>query len=60
MTKKEIAAFNRLHDEALGKYMEYVMKGNAFNAPSDVLERACVFSELKKMFFPDDIVETGA
>lgn len=55
MTKKETAIFKNMYDEAIDKYMKYVMAHE--NAPADVLERAFVLTELNKLFFPKDDME---
>lgn len=58
MTKKETAIFNNLHDEALSKYMRLVMSHK--DVPVDVLERACVYTELREALFSKDEIEDGA
>ena len=58
MTKKETAIFKDMYDEAIGGYMKYVMAHE--NVPADVLERACVLTELNTLFFPKDCLEQGA
>lgn len=58
MTKKETAIFKNMYNEAMSEYMKYVMVHE--NAPVDVLERACVLSQLDTLFFPKDYMEQWA
>lgn len=58
MTKRETTIFNDMYDKALRDYMRYVMAHESI--PSDVLERACVFTELKLALFPKVNSEVGA
>lgn len=57
MTKKEKEIFKGIHDEAIGAYMVYVMRHE--DAPIDVLERACVLSQLNTLFFSEEFSEQG-
>lgn len=59
MTKRETTIFNDMYDKALGDYMKYVMTHETF-IPTDVLERACVFTELKEALFSKADSEVGA
>lgn len=59
MTKKEKAVFDKIYDAGMSAYMQYVMKRDTA-IPADVLERACVLTELREALFLKDDMEQGA
>lgn len=58
MTKKEKDIFKGIYDKAISDYMSYVMARK--ETPVDILERACVLTELNTLLFPEEFTEQGA
>lgn len=52
MTKKETTILRGMYDEAMDNYMAFVLKHE--NAPADILERACIMTDIYKTLIKDN------